>query len=86
MRYEEILNRDMPTNKAHSQSWARQGVMAPIRIYYKHEAIAGQSTATNYDMEADGWKDSGIEIPANVEYSRYWSFLYQRLGSIPLFG
>ena len=40
MRYEEILNRDVPTIKAHSQSWARQGVMAPIRIYYKHEAIA----------------------------------------------
>lgn len=86
--YEDILDRDVPAIRTHAQEWARQGVTGHIRIYYKHRAIAGRLTACNCcdtDLDAEGWKYSGVWIPSNVPYERYWSYLYQRLMNVPLF-
>ena len=85
MTYEEILNRDVPQIKAQSQIYARNGICADIAIYYKKEAVTGISVTSDYSLENDGWKPAGISIPCNVPYTSYWSFLYQRLGSTPLF-
>lgn len=83
--YEQILDRDVPIIKEHSRSWARQGIVAPIEIFYRHKAIAGQSIATTHDMTDEGWKPAGITIPASVPYDAYYNFLYQRMGNVPLF-
>ena len=48
LSFEWILNRDVPTIREHVQAWARQGVCAPVEIYYRHGAIAGQSIACNH--------------------------------------
>jgi hypothetical protein len=85
MTYVEILNRDVPIIRDHARSWARQGVVAPIEIFYKHEAIAGQSIATTHDMTDDGWIPAGVTIPTNVPYDQYWTFLRDRLSRTPLF-
>lgn len=85
MTFNQILDRDVPTIKSHTQEWARQGVCAPVAVFYKHEAIAGQSTACNHNMEADGWIPAGFEIPNNIPYEAYWRFLSNRLQSTPIF-
>jgi hypothetical protein len=85
MTFNEILDRDVPTIREHARSWARQGIVAPIEIFYKHEAIAGQSTATTHDMTDEGWKPAGVTIPCNVPYDAYWSFLRDRLSRVPIF-
>ena len=85
LSFEWILNRDVPTIREHVQAWARQGVCAPVEIYYRHGAIAGQSIACNHDMTADGWIPAGVSIPCNVTYDAYWRFLRDRLGNVPLF-
>ena len=85
MTLNQILDRDVPAIKAHAQERARQGVCAPIAIFYKHEAIAGQSVACVHSRESDGWITAGFEIPNNIPYEAYWRFLYDRLQSTPIF-
>ena len=85
MTYKEILDRDVPIIVEHSRSWARQGICAPIEVFYRFEAIAGQSTATTHDMTDEGWKPAGIQIPCNIPYTAYWGYLYHRMGNVPLF-
>ena len=83
--FNDILNRDVPTIRENAKSWARQGICAPIEIFYRHEAIAGQSIATTHDMTDEGWKPAGVTIPNDLPYDAYWSFLAQRLGNVPIF-
>lgn len=84
MTYIDILNRDVPRITALSRACAIAGNVAPIRLYYKFEAIAG---VASFDTVwcGDGWIYSGIDIPPSVPYSRYWQFIYERFGNVPLF-
>lgn len=84
---EQILDRDVPAIRDHARQLANcQGIYAPIHIYYRNQAIAGQSTATlsNF-LETKGWKDSGIEIPCSVPYDKFWDYLYRRMGQVPIY-
>lgn len=84
LSYDQILSRDVPTIIEHSKNWARQGICAPIEIFYRREAIAGQSMATTFDMTDEGWKHTGITIPCNIPYTSYYGYLAHRLTAIPL--
>lgn len=85
MTYEAILDRDVPAIRDHARACVIQGICVPIRIYYRHEAIAGQSIAINHDMAADGWTPSDVEIPCNLPYTQYWQYLYKKMTKVPLF-
>ena len=83
--FREILSRDVPTITAHVRELARAGICAPIVLYYKKEAIAGQSEAVNHDMTADGWTPAGTSIPCGIPYEAYFRFIHDRAEKWPLF-
>ena len=83
--FQEILNRDVPTILEHVRSLARSGIMAPVTLFYKKEAIAGQSAALDHDMTADGWIPAGESIPSNLPYEAYFRYVYDRAAKWPLF-
>ena len=83
--YEQILDRDVPVIVNMSKNLARQGISASIAVYYRTREIAGESTAMVSTLPDDGWKHANVEIPCNVPYDRYWNYLYQRMGNVPLF-
>jgi hypothetical protein len=83
--YYSILDRDVPEIVAYSKSLAREGICADLKVYYRHEKIMVQSVACPEPGDLDGWKDSGVSIPCNVEYSRYYDFLAKNLTRVPLY-
>ena len=85
MTYAQILDRDVPAIVEYVRNWARQGVNGPVEIFYQHEVICGAFTALVHDPTDEGWIPGNVTIPANIPYSAYYSFLYQRLGNVPLF-
>ena len=83
--YEQILDRDVPAIVEQSKNLARQGISASIIVYYRHNEIAGESSAMVSTLPDDGWKYANVTIPCNIPYANYWQYLYQRMGNVPLF-
>jgi hypothetical protein len=83
--FREILSRDVPIIVTHVRELARAGICAPIALYYKKEAIAGQSEAVSHDMLADGWTSANASIPCGVPYEAYFRYIYDRAEKWPLF-
>ncbi len=83
--YYAILDRDVPAIIARAKSLARQGIIGPLEVYYKHESITAESPLLTNDPTDDGWKRTDVEIPCNIEYSQYYNFLAQRLTRVPLY-
>jgi hypothetical protein len=83
--YYSILDRDVPGIVAHAKQLARQGIVGPMEVYYKHEAITAESSLLTNDPTDDGWKPAGVTIPCNIEYSRYYDFLAKNLTRVPLY-
>jgi hypothetical protein len=83
--YYSILDRDVPVIIAKAKNLARQGIIGPLDVYYKHEAICCESSLLTNDPTDEGWKHANVSIPCNIEYGQYYNFLAQRLTRIPLY-
>lgn len=83
--FQEILDRDVPTAIAHAKARARMGDCSPLRLYYRHEAIALQSEGCGYDMTADGWIRTDELLQPNIPYSYYAAWVRDRAARLPIF-
>lgn len=83
---EQILDRDVPAIRDYAQKLVAQGIIGTLHVYYAHEAICAKSDLAPFTpFEDEGWTYSSIDIPANIPYSSYWSYLYQRMGRVPIY-
>lgn len=60
---------------SHARALAMQGIVAPLRLYYKKGAFGLQSEAISYDMAADGWIATNRLLPMNIPYTGYANWI-----------
>jgi hypothetical protein len=85
--FEQILDEAAETGRAHVRALAMAGIVGPVRLYYKTGALMLQSdyaTCANL-AESDGWIKTERTISAALPYDRYWQWLRNNSGDLPIF-
>lgn len=75
LTYEQILKNATEAALQHSRELSRQGICAPLRLYFKVGALALQSEACTHDLAADGYKSTDRLLQPSVRYDAYSSWL-----------
>jgi hypothetical protein len=83
--FNRILDDAAEMGRDHVRSYARLGIVCGSRLYYKHEALALQSEACNHDMTQEGWIATDRVMPASVPYDRFWTWIRDHSGDLPIY-
>jgi hypothetical protein len=84
---EKLIDQCANDGRALSNRLAQAGRFEPLRLFYSTRALLlspNAPTESVQGLEPDQWRDTGIEIPASVPLSSYYSIVRRHAAHLPI--